>query len=48
MIAQKMVDAKHSEEPGHAPVTRPNFVAAASGTSFSKHRHLFSLKILSG
>jgi hypothetical protein len=48
MIAQKMVDAKHSHEPGHAPVTRANFIAPTSWTSSSKHRYLFSVKKLSG
>jgi hypothetical protein len=32
MIAQKMVDAKHSQKPGHAPIALPDLVAAASGT----------------
>jgi hypothetical protein len=32
MIAQKMVDAKHSKEPGHTPIAQPDFIAATSRT----------------
>jgi hypothetical protein len=37
MIAQKMVDAKHSQEPGHTPIALPNLVAPASWTLSSEH-----------
>lgn len=37
MIAQKMMDAKHSQEPGHPPVAGADLVAATSWTSSSEH-----------
>src|ERR1700686_1427201 len=37
MIAQKMVDAKHSQEPGHTPIAWPNLVATASWTPPFEH-----------
>jgi hypothetical protein len=32
MIAQKMMDAKHSEKPGHAPIALTDFSAATPWT----------------
>ena len=45
MIAQKMMDAKHSEEPRHTPIAQSDLVAAASGTSSSEHPWLYPFSI---
>jgi hypothetical protein len=37
MIAQKMMDAKHSQEPGHPPIAGADLVATTPWTSSSKH-----------
>jgi hypothetical protein len=37
MIAQKVVDAKHSQEPGHTPIAQSNLVAPAPWTPSSEH-----------
>jgi hypothetical protein len=37
MIAQKMVNAKHSQEPGHTPIAQPDLVATASWTPSFEH-----------
>jgi len=45
MIAQKIVDAKHSQKPGHAPIAKAHLTASAPRT-FSLE-HLFPLLLVS-
>jgi len=37
MIAQKIVDAKHSKEPGHPPIAEANLLASTSWASSAEH-----------